>query len=70
VAKFMAYPASLEACSLYDYIIGIKIFDQNHIKYWTALYHVIHLVSDVLKPILYALDPRYHSRQLASDNGL
>ena len=35
-----------------------------------AIYHVVHLISDVLKPVLYAFDPGNHGRQLASDNGL
>lgn len=69
MTKFMTYPANLEDCSLYDFKPVSDIRPESQ-KTQTAFYHVIHLISDVLKPVLCGLDPRYHSRQLASDDGL
>lgn len=57
------YPANFEACSLYDW--REVLLGTGSKKYCGQAYHIVHLVRDVLQPVLHALHSRNHSRDLA-----
>src|ERR1700685_3215317 len=62
-------PASFEPCSSYDWSCR-KNLQVDCVYYINGIYHVVHLIRDVLKPVLHALRILDHLGQLGTNDGL